>query len=758
MKRSAARSATQLFTRSMLHAVFGSVLVFSIADQNPVYFLVAMLGVGMAWVFSVGPGRPAPRMVINSILLLVIVVAGIEMLRIGVGVNAFTIFVTLLMIVKLLDLRTPRDDGQVIVLCVAILIAAVLTSNSLMTGILMLLAIALILRAVVLYQIHDVLERADARTKSIGQRARIDIRSMILATGFLCAIIGSAVFVVLPRNIGTQAFGQWGNGESVSGFSDTVELGRPGFISQSSTPVLDLTITNRDGLNIGSEDTPPVYLRGAVLSEYDAGRWNRSPVMRAPLESRTALIPPNTSLRPRGRVDTTQWDQQFAISIRSSSNGPSYLFAPWKTVEFRVGDEPMRVGLDFERGIFIKDGIGGKLDYTVRSMNTKFDTIDFESFDRRSPVTPTPIEPEIAQLAKDILVEAEIEPDASLRPISDDRIALSVIERHLRSQYTYTLDAQPVPPGEDATKWFLFERRAGHCEYYASALALMSRSIGIPVRVLTGYIVSDYNAMTGQYVVRESNAHAWVEAEIAPGHWRIFDGTPPAVFHSIHEPDPSLWRSMVKMYESVEFLWVRSVVGYDSAARQNIVGSSAAGFGLSGLGDSFLNRLAAGRGQLVLRGAIVAGVVFSISMLIGITLLRYKQIIAGILQELGALVRRVRARLGASQLAAGTDPRFDELEMLVARNLVGLGIPKPSSVPLKSHIRAHFSVGDSAPEWTREALVEASSVLYRHRFSDDPNGIVPEELSKLESKLRKSEKCIAKRSWSTSASKALGRP
>ena len=749
MKRNGAQPASRSFARAMLQAAIGSVLVFSIADQNPMYFLVFTLGIGVTWVFSVGPRRPAPRMVINSILLLVIAIAGIEMLRIGVGVSAFTVFVTLLMIVKMLDLRTPRDDGQIIVLCVAILIAAVLTSNSMMTGIFMLVAIALILRVVVLYQIHAVLVQAAAPAQIITRKARVDIRSMILATGFLCAVIGSAVFVVLPRNIGTQAFGQWGNGESVSGFSDMVELGRPGFISQSSTPVLDLTITNRDGFNIGSEDTPPVYLRGAVLGEYDAGRWNRSPVMRSPLQSRTRLIPPNTSLRPRGRVDTTEWDQQFTISIRSSNNGPSYLFAPWKTVEFRILDEPMRVGLDFERGIFLKDGIGGKLDYAVRSINTEFETIGFEEFDRRSSVIPTTIEPEIVQLARDILVDSGIEPDASLRPISDDRIAMSVIERHLRAQYTYTLDAQPVPAGEDATKWFLFERRAGHCEFYASALALMARAVGIPARVLTGYIVSDYNAMTGQYVVRESNAHAWVEAQIAPGHWRTFDGTPPAVFHSIHEPDPSIWRSVLKAYESIEFLWVRSVVGYDSAARQNIMGSPSTDFGLSSLSESFLNRLAAGRDRLILHGVIVAGIVFSISMLLGIVLLKYKQIVAGILEEIRLWALRIRGRLRASQ-ADTIDPRFVQLETLIARNLARLGIPKPSSVPLKSHLRAHLfaceAAGESIPELTREVLVEASQVIYQHRFSRDPNGIDAQQLTKLESQLRKSEKLVAKSS------------
>jgi len=158
MNRSVTKSSQvsghDVFFRSMLQAALGAVLVFSVADQNPIYFVLSGLAILIAWVFSVGPKRPAPRMLINTVLLLVVVVAGAEMLRMGVGVNAFAVFAALLMVVKMLDLREPRDDGQVLVLTVAILVAAVLTSNSLMTGVLMVGEIILILRAVVFFQIH----------------------------------------------------------------------------------------------------------------------------------------------------------------------------------------------------------------------------------------------------------------------------------------------------------------------------------------------------------------------------------------------------------------------------------------------------------------------------------------------------------------------------------------------------------------------------------------------------------------------------
>jgi len=734
----------------MLVAAIGSITVFSIADRNPMYFVLGVLGVMLSWELSVRPNRPAPRMVINTILLLVVVIAGIEMLRVGVGVSSFAVFAALLLVVKMLDLRAARDDGQILMLSLTILISGVLTSNTLLTGVMMVIAMMLIMRAVVLFQIYAVAQSTNIERKPLSAKARIDVRSMLLATGFLCALIGTIIFIVIPRNIGASAFGQWGpSGRSVSGFSDTVELGRPGFISQSSTPVLDLTITDRDGLNIGSENTPAVYLRGAVLGDYDDGVWKRSPVMQSPLRKRTHLVGPNTSLTPNGGFDRSAWDQQFSITMRTSNSGPVYLFAPWKTVELRVGSEPMRIGFDFERGIFIKDGIGGRIGYAVRSMNTDFDEIDYTKFEQRDPAISAPIAPKIKQLASDIVERAGIEPSPEKRSIRDDLGAVRAMETYLRSRYTYSLDAQPVPRGEDATQWFLFDRKSGHCEYYASSLALMSRSLGIPARVLTGYICSDYNTVTGQYVVRESNAHAWIEAEIAPGEWRTFDGTPRADFHAIHEPDPSIWRSIGEMYESVEFLWVQTVVGYDSNARQSIMGSASTDFGLSRLGESLLNRFAAGRGRLLARGATIGAIVFAFSMFVGIIILRYNQIIGGILDWIRERLGRMQSRLFQST-GSDLDPRYTQLESGVHRILMRLGVFKPPSVPLKSHIHNHILVLDGLAKPTRDAILEASELIYRYRFSSAPQSIDPDQLARVSMALRASEKSITKKHPPTS--------
>jgi transglutaminase-like putative cysteine protease len=102
------------------------------------------------------------------------------------------------------------------------------------------------------------------------------------------------------------------------------------------------------------------------------------------------------------------------------------------------------------------------------------------------------------------------------------------IERHLMSEYEYSLEFLGRPPEGDPVEAFLFERHSGHCEYFASAMVLMLRSRGIAAKLATGFLGADYNPLEDYYVVRQSNAHAWVEAYLPEAGWTVFDPTPPA--------------------------------------------------------------------------------------------------------------------------------------------------------------------------------------------------------------------------------------
>jgi hypothetical protein len=79
----------------------------------------------------------------------------------------------------------------------------------------------------------------------------------------------------------------------------------------------------------------------------------------------------------------------------------------------------------------------------------------------------------------------------------------------------------------DPVAWFLLEQRAGHCEYFAGAMVALLAELGIPARMVTGYSGGDLSGDGTSAVVRESNAHAWVEAQVgSQREWRTFDPTP----------------------------------------------------------------------------------------------------------------------------------------------------------------------------------------------------------------------------------------
>lgn len=100
------------------------------------------------------------------------------------------------------------------------------------------------------------------------------------------------------------------------------------------------------------------------------------------------------------------------------------------------------------------------------------------------------------------------------------------ITNYLQTRYEYSLDIPPFDDSKDVTDEFLFNYRRGYCEQFATALAVMCREIGIPARLVTGYLPGTYNPFTGYYEVKSADAHAWVEVMVDRFGWVEFDASP----------------------------------------------------------------------------------------------------------------------------------------------------------------------------------------------------------------------------------------
>ena len=126
------------------------------------------------------------------------------------------------------------------------------------------------------------------------------------------------------------------------------------------------------------------------------------------------------------------------------------------------------------------------------------------------------------------------------------------------SDYGYTLELLSKPV-DDPLAYFLFERKKGHCEYFASSMAVMLRTLGIPSRVVTGFQSGVYNPMTGWQVIRASDAHSWVEAWIEGRGWTTFDPTP----FDTSGGEPGLMSRLALLSDTASQFWNDWVMNYD---------------------------------------------------------------------------------------------------------------------------------------------------------------------------------------------------
>lgn len=691
--------------RALLAAMLASIWVYAIAALSPVAAVMGTTAAAIGFWYAIqGPSR-ITRVAINAVLFFVIALAILAALRDSLSVDTFALFSMLLMALKLFDLRTPRDHGQVLVLALSLIIAAVLTASDMITGVGVFLATFVFIRAVVYFRLFATASRGARNHTPLSSRAAVDLRAMQVMTGFFCIVLAVVIFLVMPRNLGRSTLGQWGgpaSGTMVTGFADDVELGRPGRITTSPTPVMRLTVRDRNDQHIGSQGSRAIYLRGAVLTQYEQGRWLSGQDQRVPVKFRTRFVEEGRSVPIVHNNDRARWTREYEITLESDELGFAYLFAPWLPLEIRVNNSA-RIGVDNEsRMILVSDDPVRA--YRVRAIDMEFQPISIKEDAQRDPIDPRDalIPQRVAELARTIITQAGLDPDPATRPIADDIRAVRSLETHLRSQYTYTLTAEPVPTGRDATEWFLFDRRTGHCEYYASALTLMSRALGINARVITGYVAAEYNEVSGSYVVRQSNAHAWVEAQIAPDTWRTFDGTPQADFHQLHEPEPTIFRNITQLYDAIQQAWVNLVVDYDADSRARLMGSLDTDFGLRAMSETLAKRFAAERFTLVRRAAIAAVLVFLVTMTLGTAII--------LLIHSGS-ARALLARLRASGRAS-TDPQSraaDDLASRIRERLHDLGSARPDTAPLKAQAET------LAPEDT--ALASAIRTLYDYRYA-----------------------------------------
>jgi len=127
------------------------------------------------------------------------------------------------------------------------------------------------------------------------------------------------------------------------------------------------------------------------------------------------------------------------------------------------------------------------------------------------------------------------------------------IASYLRTGYRYSLKTEKIPPGSSSIEWFVFIGKEGRCEHFAAASAVMLRGCGIPARLVTGFLVDEYNGNGDYFIARVSDAHAWVE--YWDGSWHTLDATPP-------QNTRTTQNRPLQILDELRFSWYRWVIRF----------------------------------------------------------------------------------------------------------------------------------------------------------------------------------------------------
>ncbi|MGD0836975.1 MAG: DUF3488 and transglutaminase-like domain-containing protein [Polyangia bacterium] len=606
---------------TFLLAIVAVLTLAANGSLSPLALTLVALGLGLA--FYLEPGsrlgdlveRAARLVNAVSLILLALVVVKIGRSFPDVDLSPFLDFVLFLLVVKLCQRRSNRDYLQIFILSFLVMLAAAWTATSALFMVGFALYTVLTTWALILFHLRREIEdnyivrhstRGPAEpvvaTRVLNSRRVVGAPFLAATAGVAAAVlVGSAlVFALVPRVGLGFILGGVRRAVGIAGFTDEVKLGRHGLIStDNGTVVMHCQIPAlaalpddraREGYIAG------LYWRGTVYDVYEAGQWLRSRDDR----TRTQLL--LSPLGPAGRSYEVR-DPLAASSPegRAAARGPALeqtievvalshpvAFALDRPVRFESPALPLGtlIATDFEPRwsdevslrMFrvnpanpydhrqpMADFLGAR--YRVFSRPDQLAAPEATHLPRIPHIPHIPVEelpqgalanylrlpasltPRVAALASQIMAGRD-SPAAKTQAVVD----------WLRHSHGYTTDLRRDERVADPVEDFLFVEQAGHCEYFASAAAILLRLGGVPTRYVNGFLGGEWNTMRDTVTVREGRAHSWIEAYLGREGWVRIDATP-AQSRTAH------MSKLGQLLDSAELFWGRWVIEY-SASQQ----------------------------------------------------------------------------------------------------------------------------------------------------------------------------------------------
>jgi transglutaminase-like putative cysteine protease len=514
-------------------------------------------------------------------------------------------FVLVALAVKLFYRRNNRDDVHVFVLSFLLVLAAAALGGNFLFSFGFLAYVVAATWALVLFHLRREMEEnylvkhsAQAPSQKVGV-ARILASRRVVGAPFLAATgavaLGVAAgafatFALVPRMGQGFVFGTARSAANLVGFSDDVTLGRYGTLSSEGAAVtMRATVPRIAALpSPAARDraASELYWRGTVYDSYEGGHWTRShrPELRTLLgeDGRRVFVHGADHASDHGAHGASdgELDRQvidvvslaapvafaldrpvaFELEAPASGAASTLQLAPrWSgEVGLRLappGAAPVADGGDEARPTGdLRTPPGAR--YVAYSRTEAAASPAPGGDAAESPhvrgvlaayLQLPPLPARVAALAREVTGGAQAPADK-----------VAAVVSWLRATHAYTLSLPRPTPGVDPVESFLFDAQRGHCEYFATATALLLRAAGVPTRYVNGYLGGEWNDVGHYVAVRDNRAHSWVEAFLPGAGWVRVDATPPL-------PAAPHAGRLGQLLDSLDYRWSRWIVGYDLA-------------------------------------------------------------------------------------------------------------------------------------------------------------------------------------------------
>lgn len=414
-------------------------------------------------------------------------------------------------------------------------------------------------------------EALNGSARATGPRLALPV----LAASMLVLLMTVGLFLVTPR----MEAGLFGRGRdrmpASTGLSDRVDLSDGGQIVPDPAPVMRVEVTGGVDNRIPEDE---LYWRATSLDVYSNGQWDRH----------------NEPLRI---VDTVAHGREWSLDRNELRRIVPAAFAPDTQVRQVIYlDETGEEGLPCleyvqavtshgtqlawhrrqDGTVLARSQRGGGVQYEAQSILPKHVPDDLRTapytYERVFPrqqlrmLTYHDLLPGTVALVNEVLEGQETVYDKAL-----------AIERWLSGdQFLYSLNVPRLGP-RNAIDTFLTRVRTGHCELFATAMALMLRSQGVPARVVAGYRGGEWHERDSSYIVRKSMAHLWVEAYFINHGWVRFDPSPPSSM--VPGNEVGRWaRTASALILNLKMHWYRDVIGYSGRLQWARLGEGLKGF------------------------------------------------------------------------------------------------------------------------------------------------------------------------------------